>query len=169
MGTPKQTNQNKTQQTWVTCFWHTAHPRPHPHLPLDFRQSLGAREPDMVGDPELRQPPQSKGTTHLPVEALLGVMFGALQMTHLRTDRREVKSMVLCKEDVTPLLTHWSYVFLTLTHRKLHLERCNATSNESNFHVQIIVIRWNIGGNESCATRPPSKRHYNETILEVTK
>ena len=26
-------------------------------------------------------------------------------------------SMVLCKKDVTPLLMHWSYVFLTLTHR----------------------------------------------------
>ena len=26
-------------------------------------------------------------------------------------------SMGLCKKDVTPLLTHWSYVFLALTHR----------------------------------------------------
>ena len=26
-------------------------------------------------------------------------------------------SMGLCKKDVTPLLSHWSYVFLSLTHR----------------------------------------------------
>ena len=26
-------------------------------------------------------------------------------------------SMCQCKQDITPLLTHWSYVFLTLTHR----------------------------------------------------
>ena len=26
-------------------------------------------------------------------------------------------SMGQCKKDVTPLLTHWSYVFLALTHR----------------------------------------------------
>ena len=25
-------------------------------------------------------------------------------------------SMALCKKDVTPLLTHWSYVFLALNH-----------------------------------------------------
>ena len=31
--------------------------------------------------------------------------------------RIEIKSMGKCKKDVTPLLTHWSYVFLTLTHR----------------------------------------------------
>ena len=26
-------------------------------------------------------------------------------------------SMALCQKDVTPLLTHWSYVFLALTHQ----------------------------------------------------
>ena len=26
-------------------------------------------------------------------------------------------SMVWCKKDVTPLLTHWSYIFLALTHQ----------------------------------------------------
>ena len=29
--------------------------------------------------------------------------------------------MGLCKKDITPLLTHWSYVFLALTHRYDHL------------------------------------------------
>ena len=29
----------------------------------------------------------------------------------------EIISMGLCKKDVTPVLTHWSYVFLVLTHR----------------------------------------------------
>ena len=28
-----------------------------------------------------------------------------------------VKSMGWCKKDVTPLLTHWSYIFIALTHR----------------------------------------------------
>ena len=28
-----------------------------------------------------------------------------------------ITSMDQCKKDVTPLLTHWSYVFLALTHR----------------------------------------------------
>ena len=38
----------------------------------------------------------------------------------------QVKSILMgyCKKDVTPLLTHWSYVFLTLTHR-YHLQACN--------------------------------------------
>ena len=31
-------------------------------------------------------------------------------------------SMGLCKKDVTPLLTHWSYVFLALTHGYLTVE-----------------------------------------------
>ena len=30
-----------------------------------------------------------------------------------------VESMGECKKDVTPLLTHWSYVFLPLTHRNV--------------------------------------------------
>ena len=30
---------------------------------------------------------------------------------------REIISMSQCKKDATPLLTHWSYVFLALTHR----------------------------------------------------
>ena len=28
-----------------------------------------------------------------------------------------IVSLAKCKKDVTPLLTHWSYVFLALTHR----------------------------------------------------
>ena len=31
--------------------------------------------------------------------------------------QRDIRSMGSCKKDVTPLLTHWSYVFLALTHR----------------------------------------------------
>ena len=30
---------------------------------------------------------------------------------------KHMKSMGECKKDVTPLLTHWSYIFLALTHR----------------------------------------------------
>ena len=38
-------------------------------------------------------------------------------------------SMGLCKKDVTPLLTHWSYVFLALTHRyNLLSDWCNHLS-----------------------------------------
>ena len=33
------------------------------------------------------------------------------------TTHRIYISMGYCKKDVTPLLTHWSYVFLALTHR----------------------------------------------------
>ena len=33
------------------------------------------------------------------------------------TKSYDTMSMDQCKKDVTPLLTHWSYVFLTLTHR----------------------------------------------------
>ena len=36
-----------------------------------------------------------------------------------------VLSMGSCKKDVTPLLTHWSYVILGLTHR-CHLSECEA-------------------------------------------
>ena len=31
-------------------------------------------------------------------------------------------SMGLCKKDVTPLLTHWSYVFRALTHRHVYVD-----------------------------------------------
>ena len=31
-------------------------------------------------------------------------------------------SMGLCKKDITPVLTHWSYVFLALTHRSVNWE-----------------------------------------------
>ena len=36
---------------------------------------------------------------------------------YMNSARHDYMSMCLCKKDVTPLLTHWSYVFLVLTHR----------------------------------------------------
>ena len=33
------------------------------------------------------------------------------------------KSMGWCKKDITPLLTHWSYIFLALTHRNVHMKQ----------------------------------------------
>ena len=38
-------------------------------------------------------------------------------LTHWGLGISYQKSMGLCKKDITPLLTHWSYVFLALTHR----------------------------------------------------
>ena len=34
----------------------------------------------------------------------------------------EITPMGLCKKDVTPLLTHWGYIFLALTHRHVSSE-----------------------------------------------
>ena len=34
-------------------------------------------------------------------------------------------SLGYCKKDVTPLLTHWSYVFLALTHRYILCSSCH--------------------------------------------
>ena len=38
-----------------------------------------------------------------------------------------------CRKDVTPLLTHWGYVFLTLTHRYINT---NVTSHYQPQHVK---------------------------------
>ena len=38
-------------------------------------------------------------------------------MQTVSCDSQRCTSMGLCKKDVIPLLTHWSYVFLALTHQ----------------------------------------------------
>ena len=43
-------------------------------------------------------------------------------------------SMAKYKKDVTPLLTHWSYVFLTLTHRCVPTPLCWITGSFMLYH-----------------------------------
>ena len=52
-----------------------------------------------------------------------------------------VISMGLCKKDVTPLLTHWSYIFLALTHRYgvTRPQWLNRTTQQYTFAIQIWV------------------------------
>ena len=50
--------------------------------------------------------------------------FGLLAVCdNMFSSLQNFKSMGLCKKDITPLLTHWSYVFLAITHRNdiLHI------------------------------------------------
>ena len=62
----------------------------------------------------------TKWAKEVPVIILVTVYLG-LNMLIL------IKSMGSCKKDVTPLLTHWSYVFLSLTHPfVLCLRYCSA-------------------------------------------
>ena len=69
--------------------------------------------------------------------------------------------MGLCKKDITPLLTHWSYVFLELTHRYLDVEpvkphfTCSDIEEvndfirehgygESRSHLTDWVVKWDL-------------------------
>ena len=47
------------------------------------------------------------------LDCLFKSLFGLTAMWNIKT-------MGLCKKDVTPLLMHWSYIFLALSHRKVH-------------------------------------------------
>ena len=47
-----------------------------------------------------------------------------------------ILSMVLCKKDVTPLLTHWSYVFFALTHG------CDLCHAFVIVMINVISFRW---------------------------
>ena len=48
-------------------------------------------------------------------------------------------SLGYCKNDVTPLLTHWSYVFLALTHRYITLKALFSISSEKLFKAKKIL------------------------------
>ena len=56
----------------------------------------------------------------------------------------EIKSMGQCKKGVTPLRTHWSYVFLALTHRIVQISRVHTLWNVV-WHYENATIR-----NEAC-------------------
>ena len=36
--------------------------------------------------------------------------------------KQDISMMGYCKKDVTPVLYHWSYIFLALTHQYIHSE-----------------------------------------------
>ena len=45
------------------------------------------------------------------------LLFFAIPTVDVLTRNKHFNGIGLCTKDVTPLLTHWSYVFLALTHR----------------------------------------------------
>ena len=46
------------------------------------------------------------------------------------------------KKDVTPLLTHWSYVFLALTYRNIVTFKCANLGSNINFKEKIMLSEW---------------------------
>ena len=46
-----------------------------------------------------------------------------------------------CKKDVTPLLTHWSYVFLALTHRYVFSSICEMIEHPAFTDLDLYFIQ----------------------------
>ena len=58
-------------------------------------------------------------------------------------------SMSYCKKDVTPLLTHWSYVFLALTHRCVIFQLDVAIDGADEVDADFVCIK----GGGACQTQ----------------
>ena len=56
--------------------------------------------------------------TQIYVVNVLGYMLESLMIPMLSFSLSTTISMIQCKNDVTPVLTHWSYIFRALTHRR---------------------------------------------------
>ena len=75
------------------------------------------------------------------------------------------KSMGWCKKDVTPLLTHWSYVFLALTHgivkttKKIILYRSKQKSSYK------LYLSWC----QLIGTMPPDNHMMSDSNLPATR
>ena len=71
--------------------------------------------------------------------------------------------MALCKKDVTPLLMHWSYVFLALPHQSYH--KILWSLKPTTLVVKMLMPFWNLAGS-SAATCQISKVNLTHLPLD---
>ena len=82
--------------------------------------------------------------------------------TDLTVDVASHRWVSACKKDVTPLLTHWSYVFLALTHRRRPY--CTRCTSSYRYKQTMIERVWHAG-------HPlwPQCKRSGLTLIEVSQ
>ena len=77
-------------------------------------------------------------------------------------------SMGKCKKDVTPSLTHWSYVFLALTHR-YYAYHPPTKYDDAMTKGRLATLRWRHNGREIVSNHQPYDRLLNRLFRRRSK